>query len=244
MRSLLCIVVLLFSMQGFSQSTNQLANPWNGFKFPKMPKMPDFSNLPGMNGGLGGFGKDISYTLYEPNSLKASKGGQKYPLYIVLHGCLQGAKDIAKSTRFNQLAEEKKFYVLYPEQTMSRNTMRCWNWFEAKDQKRAGEPEMIVKKVREVAKNKNVDLKKIYLVGFSAGGGLASTMLNCYPEFFAGAAIHSGPSYKAATSMGQAFTAMKQGSQTSAPTAAKAGFLCSGGKKQRVVSTFVNLELL
>ena len=47
----------------------------------------------------------------------------------MLHGCTQSPDDFAAGTRMNAAAEEQTCFVLYPEQTVSANHSKCWNWF-------------------------------------------------------------------------------------------------------------------
>lgn len=158
-----------------------------------------------------------------------------YPLYVLLHGCLQSSADFAKATRFNALAEEKGFITLFPEQSRARNGALCWNWFESASQRRGGEAKLIIDEIEQVMSRYSIDRKKIYVIGFSAGGGLASILAHCYTEYFAGAVIHSGLTYKAAQSSMEAFTAMRSGSQMPIPQATLKGYECGGRRFQTSV---------
>lgn len=55
-----------------------------------------------------------------------------------------------------------------------------------------------------------IDRRRIFVTGLSAGGAMASNMLACYPEIFAGGAIIAGLPYGAAASVQQAFESMFQ----------------------------------
>ena len=43
-----------------------------------------------------------------------------------MHGCKQSATDFAASTRMNQLSELQGFAVLYPQQSPTADSHRCW----------------------------------------------------------------------------------------------------------------------
>ena len=75
-----------------------------------------------------------SYRVYIPVGLRRTS---KAPMLLALHGCGQDGLDFAAGTRFNDLADKHKFVVVYPEQPMTHNGQRCWNWFRAGHQFRA-----------------------------------------------------------------------------------------------------------
>jgi len=78
-----------------------------------------------------------SYYVYTPPGLAP---GATVPLVVVLHGCRQSAS-LALGSGVNALADRKGFVVVYPEQSISDNPRRCWNWFDVRDQVRGfGEP--------------------------------------------------------------------------------------------------------
>ena len=119
----------------------------------------------------------------------------------------------AAGTRFNDLADKHKFIVVYPEQSMTHNGQRCWNWFRAGHQFRAqGEPAIfagIVRRVVQETTRWRIDPERVYVTGISAGGAMAVVLAATYPELFAAVGVHSAPPYRSASSPANALAAMQ-----------------------------------
>jgi poly(hydroxyalkanoate) depolymerase family esterase len=154
-------------------------------------------------------GKRWRYRVYEP---QRSDPAALLPLVVMLHGCKQDSEDFARGTGMNEVAAREGFLVLYPEQLRKSNSMGCWNWFESGHQGRgAGEPAMIAALVQRVLDAHGGDPHRVYVAGLSAGGAMATTVAELYPEVFAAVGVHSGLPPGAAHDIPSAFTAMRKG---------------------------------
>jgi poly(hydroxyalkanoate) depolymerase family esterase len=105
--------------------------------------------------------------------------------------------------------------VLYPQQSLSANPLRCWNWFERRNRHGAGEPAAIAALVRDITRRYPVDGSRVYLAGMSAGGAMTAVLAICYGTLFGACAIVSGLMYRAADSALAAVQAMRSGARAS-----------------------------
>ena len=183
-------------------------------------------------GTLPAFAKKISVPFMGRNFtlvIPEKGGSQKKPLLVILHGCKQSPEIILEGTQLDQAALKNDFFLLSPEQSILHNIDHCWNWFLSSNQYRSKSNEMgqIIGAIDMIAASRRIDRERIYLAGISAGGVMAHNMSVCYPDYFAGVAIHAGLSYKVAESMYEAQKVLTSAKLKSPNYLGKKAFECS-----------------
>jgi poly(hydroxyalkanoate) depolymerase family esterase len=150
-----------------------------------------------------------NFKLWVPSGYDKRKSS---PLVMMLHGCMQKPEDLATLSGMNEIADRNGFLVVYPEQTIEANPLRCWNWFDPKHQTRdSGEPALLAAVVKQVQASNRIDANRIFVIGISAGAAMAVVMGVTYPDLFDGIGLCAGLEFKAATSVETGLAAMKQG---------------------------------
>lgn len=165
----------------------------------------------------GALRRQRDYFLYIPVTVGRR---DRVPLLVMLHGCSQDAHTFAQGSRMNELADEHRFLVLYPQQSLHANALRCWNWFEPRTGHGAGEAAAIAALVRDVARRYPIDRSRVYIAGISAGGAMTAILALCYGALFAACAIVAGVMYRAADSALAGARAMRSGAPVSPETMA------------------------
>jgi poly(hydroxyalkanoate) depolymerase family esterase len=137
------------------------------------------------------------------------------PLVLVLHGCMQGATDSA-TWGWNELADQYGFAVGYPEQQTANNSLKCFNWGGVYGdmsmlERGKGENQSIKQMVDTLVAAHGLDTKRVFIVGFSAGGGTALISAATWPDVYAGVASLSGLPYACNSDYSQVFTCQNPG---------------------------------
>lgn len=147
------------------------------------------------------------------NYFKGAKDNKN--LIVLLHGCVQQGDKLAQQSGLLALANKKQFSLLIPQQSQNNNIKACFNWFSEQDiEKNQGESLSIKNMINTV--NAEQNFNNIYIIGLSAGGAMASSMLVNYPELFTAGAIIAGIPYPCADNLITAIACMRSGpSQTS-----------------------------
>ncbi len=160
----------------------------------RLADLPPLRNNPG----------NLAGRLYVPAGLAGPA-----PLVVVLHGCTQDAAVYDHGSGWSRLADKHGFILLFPEQDRANNPLLCFNWFSGNDNQRGmGEAASIAAMIAAIRKAHDVDPKRVFVTGLSAGGAMAAAMLATYPELFAGGAIIAGVAYGCASGAAEAFDCM------------------------------------
>ncbi len=171
-----------------------------------------------------------TYKVYVPKTLIKNK---KSPVVVMLHGCQQNAQDFATGTRIEKWADKEKFIALFPEQNISYNSFKCWNWIIPGYNSRSGESQSIIEILDAVITNFNGDKNKVFAAGMSAGASMVNILGNCYPERFKALASHDGTQFYSSY-MGLDFAeVVLSGASVPSAIAARIGHACSQFIKER-----------
>lgn len=182
-----------------------------------LPKLSAFN-------GLSGYGRSIVHSpLVEINDFGSNPGALRMfsfvpehlprasALVVVLHGCGQTAAGYDRGAGWSTVAERYGFALLMPEQQASNNGNTCFNWFNPEDIARdGGEAGSIRQMIARMVGDHNIDSRRIYVTGLSAGGAMTSVMLATYPDVFAGGAVIAGLPYGIAGNVREALSGMMQ----------------------------------
>jgi len=166
-------------------------------------------------------GQRMSYWLYLPLRDKA-QALKPLPLVVMLHGCTQTAPEFAQGSRMNTLAQRKGFAVLYPQQLLTIDAHRCWQWYQRTTQNGGSEAGLVAGMVTHVVARLGLDASRVYLAGISAGAALAQIIALRYPFRIAAVGLHSGPVFGTADNRMSAFAAMQTGGGTHVAQAVQA----------------------
>ncbi|MEM9787471.1 MAG: PHB depolymerase family esterase [Pseudomonadota bacterium] len=155
---------------------------------------------------LDGQQRQLLYHLFVPKRL-----ARRPALVIMLHGCRQSAPDFAQGTGMARLAKRHGCILAYPQQNLTANPMRCWNWFDPRNQGTEGEAGLIMQMADHVAKSYQIAPARVFVAGLSAGGAMAAILGRQFAQALGGIGVHSGVPTGAAETITGALHAMETG---------------------------------
>ena len=148
--------------------------------------------------------------------------------------CKQDATGFAADAGWVALSAKLRIPLVLPEQGFRNNQARCFNWFRPGDVARGkGEAHSIRQMLRHAVKRFRSDPRRIFVVGFSAGGSMAAALLAAYPEVFAAGAVVAGTPVGCAFSTVGALLQMHQPDITRSPARLAADVRAAGRTPQR-----------
>ncbi len=174
------------------------------------------------------------YRVYVPPSHRTDSA---VPLVVVLHGCNTTADQQAAASRYNALAEQLGFVVLYPDvDPVDAAYGSCWKgiWNPGEEGRGRGDAGAIAEMTRTVISRWHVDRARVYVIGISAGAFETAILGAVYPDVFAAIGIHSGAAYLG----GQQGCLSQNQSSTETDTLARAA-LDTMGARARVMPVIV-----
>jgi poly(hydroxyalkanoate) depolymerase family esterase len=140
-------------------------------------------------------GDSYQYLVFVPASYR---GAGKVPLVVVLHGCSTTASQQAVASGYGQVAEQRRFIVLYPDVDPADLAHGgCWKgiWDPGAEGHGRGDAGAIAAMTRAVVGTWRIDAGRVYVIGISAGGFESSILGASYPEVYAAIGIHSGAAH-------------------------------------------------
>lgn len=143
-------------------------------------------------------GSEYPYLLYTPGSYRERRPA---PLVVVVHGCQTTAEQQMRSSAFNQLADQERFVVLYPDvdaigRALPGPANQCWKFPYPPAWNRDGsDAGAIADMTRAVMADRTVDPEQVYIVGMSAGGLMAAIEAAAYPDLYAAVGIIAAGGY-------------------------------------------------
>ena len=129
----------------------------------------------------------LPFWFYADRKLSRAKSGKKYPLVIALHGRRNNAKEgeVFKVQNIATVWTKKDVYKKNPCFVVQPYYPPKGGWEKI--------PEQIDEFISNLAAHLPIDLKRIYLVGFSNGAQGTFETLARQPDWFAGAVTIAGP---------------------------------------------------
>jgi poly(hydroxyalkanoate) depolymerase family esterase len=143
------------------------------------------------------------------------------PLVVMLHGCFQDSESLARLTRMDQLARERGFCVLYPQQSERAHPLRAWGWNKGENQARSAEPAALADMVGKAARMCGATPGMVSVAGISAGGAMAASLASLYPEIMGAAALVAAPMPYADRTTDEALEEMARGPSPGVKAAAE-----------------------
>jgi polyhydroxybutyrate depolymerase len=132
----------------------------------------------------------VTRTWYEhvPPSLN---GSRRVPLVVALHGYNETGEQFAPVSEWMPKADAAGFIVVFPNGGLTVDQAFGWHVF-VYDGKAPDDAGFLLAMIEQLKKDYPIDPSRIYMTGFSNGGGMTSTFAELHADVLAGAAPVSG----------------------------------------------------
>lgn len=132
---------------------------------------------------------NLKMHVYDP----ASAAPALAPMVVLLHGCTQDPRQFAADSGWMAMAARTGAVLIAPEQVSANNRGCCFNWFRPGDVQRGGGEMLSIRSmIAEAGRRYHCNMRRVYVVGLSAGGAMAAACLAAYPDVFAAGAVVAG----------------------------------------------------
>jgi len=140
---------------------------------------------------------DRKYIIHLPSHYNPA---ETLPLVMVLHGCLERASTIEHDSAFDDVADQERFIVVYPNHKLDPVTPSvpyCWEFWEEAHGNHRGQGDVadLAEIVKEVQNEYRVDPNRIHIAGLSSGAAMTVAALVAYPDVFASGSPTAGVPY-------------------------------------------------
>lgn len=155
-------LLVILMMIGATTACQAKSIPESGSSKEQMSATPARATAPKGDemGELFHHGQQRTYYLHTPKSYKPS---HPVPLVLAFHGYGSQGKDLALSTGFNDLAEQKGFIIVYPNGIDKRWNVTS-NWLTGVD-----DVSFVAALIDHLTKIRVIDKRRIYATGVSNG---------------------------------------------------------------------------
>ncbi len=140
------------------------------------------------NGRLISAGEKRTYLLYVPKSCDPSRPA---PLVITIHGFVQWPANQMHISRWNDLADEYGFIVVYPGGTRFPKRWRT-GALPGRQQDPSADIQFLTDLIDKLERDFNIDSSRIYVNGLSNGGGMSFVLACALSDRIAAVGIVAG----------------------------------------------------
>jgi poly(3-hydroxybutyrate) depolymerase len=124
--------------------------------------------------------------IYIPSSYN---GGKSVPLVLATHGVNNYGEMFAEQTEWYKLAEQNGFIAVFPTGYSTNTTYPSWSSTVTAVR---DDEKYLCNLIADIKANFRIDASRVYMTGFSNGGGMANAMALKYPGTFAAVVSFAG----------------------------------------------------